>query len=338
MTQASRVVCFGEILLRLSAPAGEVLLQSGALGVHVAGAEANVAVSLARLGGEAAVVSRLPDNALGRAALGEVRRHGVDTSGLTGGAGRMGLYFLTPGAVLRPSEVLYDRADSAFALADPDSYDWDVLLEGAAWLHLSGVTPAVGPKPAEACLQAVRAARRLGVKVSFDGNYRAKLWAAWQGDGPRVLRQILEQADLAFVDERDLALVLGRTFDQPNLRERRRASAQAAFEVFPHLQRIAATVRTHEGVDVQELSALMIERDGKETSAGPYRLSGVVDRIGGGDAFAAGLLHGLVRGAPSLDFALAAAALKHSIAGDFNLVSEAEVRALVEGGGLDVKR
>jgi 2-dehydro-3-deoxygluconokinase len=338
VTQASRVVCFGEILLRLSATPGEVLLQTAALGVHVAGAETNVAVSLARLGTEAAVVSRLPDNALGQAARGEVRRQGVDTSALLGGPGRMGLYFLTPGAVLRPSEVLYDRAESAFALAEPDSFDWDALLEGAAWLHVSGVTPAVGPRPAESCLRAVRAARRRGVKVSFDGNYRAKLWAAWKGDGPAVLRQILEQADLAFIDERDLALVLGRSFEEADLLERRRASARAAFEAFPHLQRIAATIRTHEGVDTQELSALMIERGGAETRAGPLRLSGVVDRIGGGDAFAAGLLHGLVRGEPSLDFALAAAALKHSIAGDFNLVSEAEVRALVEGGGLDVKR
>jgi 2-dehydro-3-deoxygluconokinase len=334
----SRVVCFGEVLLRMSAPAGETLLQSPRVEVNVGGAEANTAVSLARWGHRAAVVGRLPEGPLGEAAHGELRRHGVEISGLETGPGRMGLYFLTPGAVLRPSEVLYDRADSAFVRAEPGSYDWDALLEGAAWLHLSGVTPATGPGPARAAVDAVKAARRLGVRVSFDGNYRAKLWAAWSGDGPAVLRELLAHADLAFVDERDLQLVLGAMFAQSDLRQRRRASARAAFEAFPQLGRIAATIREQDGVDRQRLSALMFTAEGEETEAGPYELSGVVDRIGAGDAFAAGVLHGLITGEPPLAFGLAAGVLKHSVAGDFNRVSLDQVRGLMAGGGLDVQR
>ena len=336
-----RVVCFGEVMLRLSAPPGELLMQSGRLAVHVGGAEANAAVSLARFGHSAAVVTRLPDNPLGRAARDELRGHGVDVSGVTTGEGRMGLYFLTPGAVLRASEVHYDRAGSAFALAQPDSFDWDAILAGAGWLHISGVTPAVGPNPAESALRAVRAARRLGVRVSFDGNYRAKLWAVWQGDGPAVLRELLAHADLAFLNEQDVGLALGRRFDDPDLRTRRRHAAASAFEAFPHLQRMAATVRVQHGVDDQEISALLFARGGAEAEASPYNLSGVVDRIGGGDAFAAGVLHGLLQGqddAEALNFGLAAAALKHSVMGDFNLVSEADVRTLAAGVGLDVKR
>ena len=334
----ARIVCFGELLLRLSAPTGEVLLQSSRLDARVAGAEANVAVSLARFGHRAEVVSRLPDDALGRAARDELRRHGVGVDHLTTGPGRMGLYFLTPGAVLRPSEVLYDRAGSAFALAEPDSYDWDALLDGAMWLHVSGVTPALGRRAADSALRAVRAARKRGVAVSFDGNYRAKLWAVWEGDAPAILRELLAHADLAFVDDRDLALILGRSFDDADLRVRCRAAAAAAFDAFPQLQRIAATVRVQPGVAEQSLSALMFERGGAETEAGPHALTGVVDRIGAGDAFAAGVLHGLIMGTPALPFGLAAAALKHSIVGDFNLVGVADVQALVDGGGLDVRR
>ena len=340
MTAGGRIVCFGEVLLRLAAPDRELLLQSPRLTVNVGGAEANVAVSLARFGHAARLVSVLPDDPLGRAARDELRRHGVDTGSVRFGEGRMGLYFLQPGAVLRPSEVTYDRAGSAFAQASPQSFDWDRELAGADWLHVSGVTPAVGPNAAQAAVEAVRAARRLGVKVSFDGNHRAKLWAAWGGDGATVIRSILECADLAFVNERDVALVLGARFDEPPQDERRRRAADAAFEAFPNLSRVASTVRRQDGVDEQALSADLFTREGRE-SAPAYRLSGVVDRIGSGDAFAAGVLHGLIGGmadADALAFGLAAGALKHSVPGDFNLVGEAEVRALLADAGLDVKR
>ena len=336
-----RIVCSGEMLIRLSPPGGGLLLQQPRLEVCFGGAETNVAVSLSRLGQAARLVSVLPDNPLGRAALDEARRHGVDTGGVRFGAGRMGLYFVTPGAVLRPAEVLYDRAGSAFAEAEPDLIDWEAELDGAGLLHLSGVTPALGPKGAAAAIRAVKAARAQGVPVSFDGNYRAKLWAAWDGDAPAVLRDLLAGARIAFIDERDLALALGRAFPGASDADRRRAAATVAFETFPRLQRMASTSRRAHGVDRHELSAVLFDRNGAELHASAPPLEGIVDRIGGGDAFAAGLLHGLRRGWPdqaALDFALAAACLKHATPGDFNLAGEADVAACLDQTGLDVRR
>ena len=339
MTPA-RVVCFGEVLVRLSAPRGEALLQGPALEARIGGAEANVAVSLAHLGQDSAVVSVLPDDPLGQAALGELRRHGVDISGVRTGQGRMGLYFVTPGAVQRPFEVHYDRSGSAFALADPGLVDWPAALQRAAWLHLSGVTPAIGASAAAAAERAVAEAGRLGVGVSFDGNYRLKLWQAWGGDAPGILRRLVEGAALAFADERDLGLILGAGFEGDDPLVRRRLAAEAAFGACPKLERIASTVRVQHGADDHDLSAVLLTREG-EHQCGPIRLGGIVDRIGSGDAFAAGLLHALIQGRPdgeALEFALAAAVLKHSYAGDFNLASEAEIEALAAGAGLDVRR
>lgn len=332
-----RIVCFGEVLLRLSAPPGQLLLQTPQLQSCIGGAEANVAVSLARFGHQTSMVGTLPDNALGQAARDGLRMHGVAVDDLHVQPGRMGLYFLSPGAVSRPSEIIYDRAASAFALADPGGYDWPALLDGAAWLHVSGVSPAVGEQAALAVRQAMSAARALGVQVSFDGNYRASLWAARGCDGAEVLHGLFAQADLAFADQRDIALVLGR----PELAAGgRTADAVAAcFAAFPALQRLAATQRTQASVDRHDLSATLHTRGGMR-QAGSYAMHGIVDRIGGGDAFAAGLLHGLHSGwddGQALEFALAAAVAKHSIAGDFNLASVAQVEA-VRGGRLDVRR
>jgi 2-dehydro-3-deoxygluconokinase len=336
--KTGRIVCFGEVLLRLSAPAGEMLLQSPCLNVCIGGAEANVAVSLAHFGREVAVVSALPANALGMAARDGLRMHGVDTRGIQFRAGRMGLYFLTPGAVLRPSEIVYDRADSVFAQTDPALYDWPALLDGAAWLHVSGVTPAVGERGAQAVLAAMRAARALGVKVAFDGNYRASLWAQQGSDGADVLFELMRNADLAFADQRDIALVLKRP-ELASEQGNRADAMEAAFAVFPHLARIAATVRTQHSVDRHDLSATLHTRAGA-IATDSYPLQGIVDRIGTGDAFAAGVLHGLQSNwtdADTLEFGLAAAALKHAIVGDFNLASEAQVQA-TRKGALDVRR
>jgi 2-dehydro-3-deoxygluconokinase len=336
-----RIVCFGEMLIRLSAPDCELLFQSARLNTCFAGAETNVAVSLSRLGQPASLVSVLPDNALGRAALDEVRKHGVEVSGVHFAPGRMGLYFLTPGAVLRPSDIVYDRAGSAFAEAEPDLIDWDKALDGAGLLHLSGVTPAIGPKGSAAALRAAKAAKAKGVPVSFDGNYRGKLWAAWSGDGPKILRELMECAEIAFVDDRDIALVLGRKFEAEDREARRRQGAAAAFEAFPGLKRMASTFRLAHQVDHHELSAVMFTRDGGELRTRSVPLVGIVDRIGGGDAFAAGVLHGLRTGASdqaALDFGLAAACLKHAIPGDFNLAGEADVKAFLAQDGLDVRR
>lgn len=336
-----RVVCFGELLLRLGAPGRQRLLQTPQLEVHVGGAEANVAVSLARFGHEAAMVSVVPDDVLGSAAVGELRRWGVDTGGVSTGDGRMGLYFLQPGAIQRPSEVLYDRAHSAFAQAGPERYDWNALLAGADAFHLSGVTPALGAATAEAATQAMRAARARGLRVSFDGNFRPKLWHAWGGDAPGILRGLMAEADLLFADYRDIAVVLGARFAQESPLERIAAAARAAFAAFPHLQRMATTIREQRSVDHHALGAVMANREGALHTTPVYEVTPIVDRIGTGDAFAAGVMHGLstdMDEPEALHFGLGAACLKHSLPGDFNLVDAAEVAAFVGPGRFDVRR
>jgi len=336
---ATRFVCFGELLLRLASPGRERLLQSPRLEVQVGGAEANVAVALAQFGHAAALVSTVADNALGAAAVGEVRRHGVDVSRVATGAGRMGLYFLETGAVHRPSQVLYDRADSAFASASPEKYDWPSLLDGANALHVSGVTPAVGANAAAAATAAVRAARARGLSVVFDGNYRSKLWQAWNNNPGPILRDIFASADILFADHRDIAIVLGREFTASPEQSFADAAA-AAFEAFPQLQRIVSTRRAQHSVDHHELSAVMATRAGTVTSPA-QQVTSIVDRIGAGDAFAAGVLHGLFTGMSdqdSLDFGLAAGCLKHSVPGDFLRHSVAEVTDFLGERRFDVRR
>lgn len=347
MTQSSsgRILCFGEMLLRFSPNANELLMQSPALTARPGGAEANVAVSLARFGAPTRMATVLPDNALGHAARDEVRKHGVDTNSIVFKPGRMGLYFLTPGAVRRPSEVLYDRAGSAFVEHVHTAFDWDALLDGVEWLHASGVTPATGPNGSAAAVAIVEAAIRKGVKVSYDGNFRGKLWEQWDGDPPTTLGKMLSGATVAFADDRDFALVLKTRFDSADPAVRRRQAAEAAFAAFPRLQRIACTLRVQESVADQALSAVMLTRgdDGGviETNAEAIHMAGVVDRVGGGDAFASGILFGLWSGwsdQEALNFGLAAAGLKHSVPGDFNLFGADEVRAAMGDGGFDIRR
>ena len=342
---ASRaILCFGEMLLRLSPNQNELLMQSPALTVRPGGAEANVAVALARFGAPTRMATVLPDNALGHAARDEVRKHGVDTTPIVFTAGRMGLYFLTPGAVRRPSEVLYDRAGSAFVERVHTAFDWDRLLDGVEWLHASGVTPATGPNGSAAAVTIIEAAANKGVKVSYDGNFRGKLWDQWDGDPPATLGKMLAGATVAFADDRDFALVLKTRFDSPDPAERRRQAAKAAFAAFPRLERIACTLRVQDSVADQALSAVMLTRDGDsiiETHAEAIHLTGVVDRVGGGDAFASGVLFGLWSGwvdQQALDFGLAAAGLKHSVPGDFNLFTADQVHAAMSDGGFDIRR
>lgn len=335
------IVCFGELLLRLGAPGRELFLQSPQLHVHVGGAEANVAVALAHLGHHTRMVSVVADNALGEAAVGEVRRQGVDTRAVRTHAGRMGLYFLSTGAIQRPSQVLYDRADSAFARAGGGEHDWPALLAGADWLHVSGVTPALGPQAAAATLAAMRAARAAGVRVCFDGNFRPQLWSAWDSDPPTILHGLMAQADLIFASHRDLEVVLGQRFEQASASARFEAAARAAFAEFPHLQRMVATTRDQRTVDHHVLAAVSMSRDGALVSAPEYDVPAIVDRIGTGDAFAAGVLHGMLTGmdeATSLHFGLAAGCLKHSIPGDFCPLPARDIQALLEDGALDVRR
>jgi len=334
-----RIVCFGEVLLRLASPQGEMLLQTPTLRVAVGGAESNVATALARAGVPAAMITILPDSTLGAAARDELRRHGVETSGIRFMQGRMGLYFLTPGAGLRPAEVLYDRASSAFSLAQHDLIDWDVELKGTSRLHISGVTLAIGESSAAAAVRAAQSATRLGVPVSFDGNYRAKLWAATQGHAPTLMRALLKAADTAFVDHRDIALALERMpFADSPLRDIEMAAD--AFHHFLRLRRIAFTRRLAECAERHELTAHLIPRDGAALCSAPRALTGIVDRIGAGDAFAAGILFGLWLGVgdrEALGYGLASACLKHFVVGDAALGSAADLTGFL-GDGVDVRR
>jgi 2-dehydro-3-deoxygluconokinase len=330
---------FGEIMLRMSPPGRELLLQTPALTVWVAGAEANVATGLARLGHEVGLVSLVPENDLGRAAVAQLRGQGVDTRLVRTGGERMGLYFVTSGAGTRATEVIYDRAGSAFAEADPESWDWAVLLAGADRVHLSGVTPALGPGPARATVAAAKAARAAGIPVSFDGNYRAKLWERWDASPRAILTELVAEADLFFGNHRDIGLLLGRGDFSGDGEERRREAAEAAFAAFPQLQLIASTARHVEHVEHHRLSARVDARGGAAQTE-EIVLAGIVDRIGGGDAFAAGVLHALRRGEDIAAMAatgLALAALKHSLPGDASLFRQADLDAYL-AGGLDVRR
>jgi len=330
-------VAFGELLLRYSAPGAETLLQSPVLNVCAGGAEANVAVNLAQLGHVSRMVSIAPDNALGRATRDALRRYGVDTTGVSFTPGRMGIYYLIPGAIWRPPEVLYDRADSAFALAAADAIDWDVQLNGAGWFHVSGITAALGANAAEAALRALKAARAAGLKISFDCNYRPKLWAAWSGDAPTILREIASYADVIFGDHRDAGVIFGKTFEGDGARA---AGIKALFDAFPNLKRVACTHRLQHTVDHHDLSGCLFARDASWTTK-PIALWPIVDRIGGGDAFAAGILHGLIRGwddQKTLDFGTASGGLKHALPGDFNLVSEDDILAAMSVEAVDVRR
>ncbi|MBV9884584.1 MAG: sugar kinase [Sphingomonadaceae bacterium] len=333
-----RIVCFGELLLRLTAPGRELLLQTARLDVHVGGAEANVAIGLARLGHETAMVSRVPDNALGEAAIGHLRRYGVAADGVAAGPGRMGLYFLSPGAGLRPSDILYDRAQSSFALAGPEDFDWGVLLAGADQLHLSGITPALGRRSAEAAVAAAEAARGAGLLVSFDGNYRAQLWEQWDGDPKAILGRLVGQADILFGNHRDISLLLGQSFSGEG-EERRREAAEAMFAAFPQLKLIASTARHVVDADTHRIAARVDAPEGA-AQTGEVVVPGIIDRIGAGDAFAAGILHGL-RSGLDLDgivrAGLALTCLKHSLAGDASLFGRRDILAFL-AGELDVRR
>jgi 2-dehydro-3-deoxygluconokinase len=332
------VACFGEILLRMTAPGRELMLQKPHLDVYVAGAEANVGVGLSCLGHEVRMVSRLPANPLGQAALDALRRHGVDVSGIARTPGRMGLYFLTQGAGLRASEIFYDRQDSSFARAGPGDFDWDPLLEGVDLLHLSGITPALGPRSAEAAVEAAEAAARRGIRISFDGNYRSQLWEAWDSDPKAILTRLVSKAEILFGNHRDISLLLGETFSGEG-EGRRRDAAEAAFGHFPNLRMIASTARHVVDADRHRIGARVDTPEGSAQTE-EVLVAGIVDRIGAGDAFAAGILHG-IRTGRDLDWivqsGLALTCLKHSAPGDFSLFGPADIEAFL-AGGLDVRR
>lgn len=335
---AGPIIFFGELLIRLTAPDHELLMQSPRLSLHVGGAEANVAIGLANLGHACRMVSVVPDNALGRGAIAAVRAQGVDCAGVAYAPGRMGLYFLSVGAGLRASEIVYDRAGSSFASATADDFDWDRQLDGAGLLHLSGITPALGPHAADAALAAARAACRLGVPISFDGNYRAMLWDAWDSDPRAILSELISLTDIFFGNHRDLSLVLGRDFSGDGA-ARRRDAAMAGFAAFPNLTLIASTARHIVSADNHRIAARVDTRDGAHQTE-EAEVTRIVDRIGAGDAFAAGVLHAHLGGGDVKAMAetgLALTCLKHSLPGDASLFGQRDIDAFMTGG-LDVRR
>lgn len=330
------VLCLGEMLLRLSGSEGGRLLDTTAVRAHFGGAEANVAVALAQLGVDARFVSRLPDGPLGDAAIDHLRRHGVATTGMVRTSGRMGLYFLSPGAGVRASSIIYDRAGSTFALAKAEDFDWHCLLRGVRWLHLSGITPALGPASAQLGLAAARAAKALGVSLSFDGNYRATLWGQWDGDPRAILTDYVALADLFIGSHRDIGLLLGRDFSGSGP-DRRREAAVALLDAFPGLAHIASTARTTLDATHYRLSARVDGRHGFHQTD-EVALNAITDRIGTGDAFAAGVLAALHRGAQeAAEQGLALACLKHFIAGDASISRPSDVAAFRQGR-FDVQR
>ncbi len=332
-----RVVSLGEIMLRLKAPGRERLLQSPALEATFGGAEANVAVSLAQLGLDAAFATVLPANPVGDAAVAELRRFGVDTRLVRRAGDRVGIYFLEAGAAQRPSRVVYDRAGSALAAAGPSAFAWDEVFAGADWFHLSGITPALSAAAADLAIEAVRQARARRVTVSCDYNFRGNLWSYGRG-APEVMGELVRHVQIGIANEEDCQKALGIEADVDARAGRLvpaavRALAERVLDRFPGLQKQVITLRESFGADHNAWSACLHDRREFLVSR-RYDIPGIVDRVGAGDAFAAGLIYGLLTfgdDGRALEFAAAAGCLKHTVPGDFNRVSVAEVEALLKG-------
>lgn len=320
-----RICCFGEILLRLSPPDGLRLIQTSTFDVHYGGSEANVAISLAQLGLSAGFVTRLPDQEIGRAALGTLSRYGVETRQSIWGGDRIGLYFLESGVGRRGSKVLYDRSGSGMSDLRPGMVPWGEVLAGAQWLHWSGITCALSQSAADATREALEIASDMGIRISCDLNYRAQLWQYATPD--KVMPALTEFVDLMLGDATAFELYYGiRNSNQEDL-------LHAVMGRFPRLSWVAMTARQGYSASHNAYQGFLF--DGQQTFASPtYELPDMLDRIGGGDAFMAGLLYGIHTGANAqeiVSFAAAAAALKHYVRGDFNLATEQEIRALMAG-------
>jgi 2-dehydro-3-deoxygluconokinase len=334
------VVTFGEVMLRLAAPDGTRLAGARTLDATFGGGEANVAASLAGFDVPSRFVTRVPANDLGEGAIRFLRGLGVITSSVTVEAGRLGVYFLEPGAAQRASRVVYDRADSCIAKAGASAYDWASLLDGARWFHTTGITPALSAPAAEATLAAVQAARAAGATVSVDLNYRAKLWG-WGAAAGDVMAGIVAEADVLIGNEEDAEKVFGIRAPGSSPAEGRVDSAGFASVAsqlasrFPRLRTIAFTQRGSISASENVWSGVIWTADTFHV-ARSYRIAPIVDRVGAGDSFAAGLIFALLDGRTpeaALEFAVAASCLKHSIRGDVNQVSVAEVDALAGGSG-----
>ena len=332
-----KTVCFGEIMLRLSPPGFERLFQSPVLQATFGGGEANVAVSLAQFGIDSHYVTRVPANAVGDAALRVLRGEGVRVDHVQRGGDRLGIYFAETGASQRPSTVIYDRAHSAISQIQPGSVPWAAVMTDAAWLHWTGITPALGPCAARCVKEALEAARQAGARISVDLNYRRKLWS--EADAQQTMRPLMALVDVVIANEEDLQAVLGIEVARADVTGGAldAAAYQAAAERVGRefgVRQVAVTLRESLSASENGWSAVLYDAASGQFFRSQRYTVRLVDRIGGGDSFAAGLIYGLVSGKTpdeALRFAVAASALKQTIPGDFNQVSAAEVERLVNG-------
>lgn len=332
-----KVVTFGEIMLRLTTPGYQRFVQAETFDVTHGGAEANVAASLAQFGADVHFVTKVPDNPIGWAAINRLRRYGVVVNRIVQGEGRLGIYFLETGASQRPSVVIYDRAGSSFAKATPGEFDWPAIFGDASWFHFTGITPALSDQAAQNTLEACRTAAQMGVTISCDLNYRKKLWNREKAQ--EVMSSLMPYVNVVIANEEDAEKVFGIRADNSDV-ERGGLDKQGYEEVARQLherfrlQYVAITLRESYSASENGWSGLLY--DGHDClHSRKYRIH-IVDRVGGGDSFAAGLIYGLLEKWPSqevIEFASAASCLKHTLPGDFNMVHVNEVKQLAEGNG-----
>jgi len=341
-----RVVTFGEIMLRLKPKEFLRFTQASEFEATYGGGEANVAVALANFGIDAAFVTLLPKNDIGQACENYVRQFGVDTSKIVWKGDRLGIYFLEAGAVQRPSKVIYDRSGSSISEVKPGDVDWQSVLAGADWFHWTGITPAISEGTAAVCLEGVEAAKAMGLTVSCDLNFRKKLWQ-WGKSAGEVMPGLVEHCDLAIGNEEDAEKVFGIKAEGADVEggkvdaEMYRSVAEQLVARFANLKHVAITLRGSVSASDNGWSGVLYT--GGELYQGPqYQIVPIVDRVGGGDSFAGGMIYALLSGQgpqEAIDFAVAASCLKHTITGDFNMVSVSEVQSLLkEGGGGRVQR
>ncbi len=335
----TRVVTLGEVMLRLKSPGFERLFQSPVLEATFGGAEANVAASLAQFGVDARFVSAIPANNVGDACIAALRAFGVDVSTVRRQGDRLGVYYLENGSNQRPSRVTYDRAGASISAALASDFDWNAIFDGADWFHISGVTPAISATAAELSIAAARAARERKLTVSCDYNYRKNLWK-YGKKAPDVMRELVSYATIGIANEEDCQQALGIQIDADvksgTLRqESYRVLAERVLAAFPNLERQVITLRESHSADHNGWSAVLHNRT-ELLASRHYDITHIVDRVGAGDSFAAGLIYGLRAyrdDRRALEFATAASCLKHSINGDINRVSVAEVDQLLAGDG-----
>lgn len=334
-----KVLSFGELLLRLAAPGYTKLLQKDLFEATFCGGEANVAVSLAIFGIDSKFLTKLPDNDIGYAAVNSLRCFGVDTSDISFGDGRMGIYYLEKGASQRPSKVIYDRAYSAISLAESNEFDWDALFDGIDWFHFTGITPALSNSLAEICLNACKIAKQKGIRVSCDLNYRKKLWSSEKAQN--VMTKIMKYVDVCIANEEDAEKVLGIKTENNDVEcgELNKKGYEAVAKKICSTYGCgitAFTFRESYSASTNGWSAMLYDsKKEKAYYSRRYDIQ-IVDRVGGGDSFTAGIIYSLVSGKKnqeSIEFAAAASCLKHTIEGDFNRTSVADVENLINNGG-----